>query len=61
MLMVAPIGPLSSKKLAAKLRSPASPSALPNDGGSTEARRPSEAAIDPLSQVIHTHQLSTKT
>jgi hypothetical protein len=54
MLTLAPIAPLSSKKLAAKLRSPTSPSALSNDTtnrGSAEGRRPSEAAIDPLSQV----------
>jgi hypothetical protein len=54
MLTLPPIGPLSNKKLAAKLRSPTSPSALSNDTtnrGSAEGRRPSEAAIDPLSQV----------
>jgi hypothetical protein len=54
MLILPPIGPLSNKKLAAKLRSPTSPSALSNDTtnrGSAESRRPSEAAIDPLSQV----------
>ncbi|KAH7384331.1 WD40-repeat-containing domain protein [Phaeosphaeria sp. MPI-PUGE-AT-0046c] len=50
-------GPLSSKKLAAKLRSPTSPSAISNDTtnrASTEGRRPSEAAIDPLSQRTNT-------
>ncbi|KAH3912890.1 hypothetical protein HBH56_108830 [Parastagonospora nodorum] len=48
-------GSLSNRKLAAKLRSPTSPSAVSNDTthrGSTEGRRPSEAAIDPLSQQI---------
>jgi hypothetical protein len=54
MLIVTPTGSLSPIKLAAKLRSPTSPSALSNgttNRGSTEGRRPSEAAIDPLSQV----------
>jgi hypothetical protein len=54
MLMSKPTGPLSTKKLAAKLRSPTSPSALSSDTlirRSTDGRRPSEAAIDPLSQV----------
>ncbi|KAH8702754.1 WD40-repeat-containing domain protein [Phaeosphaeriaceae sp. PMI808] len=48
-------GPLSNKKLAAKFRAPISPSALSNDTpthGSTDGRRLSEAAIDPLSQQI---------
>jgi hypothetical protein len=52
-LTLPPVGPLSSKKLAAKLRSPTSP-ALSNDTtnrSSAEGRQPSEAAIDPLSQV----------
>jgi hypothetical protein len=54
MLIVTPIASLNNRKLAAKLRSPTSPSAISNDTtnrGSTEGRRPSEAAIDPLSQV----------
>jgi hypothetical protein len=54
LIVVTPIGSLSNRKLTAKLRSPTSPSAVSNDTthrGSTEGRRPSEAAIDPLSQV----------
>ncbi|KAF2848169.1 WD40 repeat-like protein [Plenodomus tracheiphilus IPT5] len=48
-------GSPSNKKLAAKLRSPASPVAQLNDtqnGTGSSGRRPSEAAIDPLSQQI---------
>jgi hypothetical protein len=50
--------PLANSKLAAKIRSPATPAAAneqpAQQNGSasyTEGRRPSEAAIDPLSQV----------
>jgi hypothetical protein len=54
MLIAKSIGPLTNKKLAAKLRSPTSPSALSTETqnrGSIDGRRQSEAAIDPLSQV----------
>ncbi|KAL6709064.1 hypothetical protein ACN47E_001880 [Coniothyrium glycines] len=48
-------GVQSNKKLAGKLRSPTSPSAPPNDsqnGIDSASRRPSDTAIDPLSQQI---------
>ncbi|KAF1355746.1 WD repeat-containing protein 44 [Lizonia empirigonia] len=46
---------VTNGKLTAKLRSPASPTAPPNDahnGSGSDGRRPSEAAMDPLSQQI---------
>ncbi|CAO2655191.1 Nn.00g102550.m01.CDS01 [Neocucurbitaria sp. VM-36] len=55
MLIPKPIGPLTNKKLGAKLRSPTSPSAQSNEthnGSNGDGRRPSEVAIDPLSQQI---------
>ncbi|KAF1846964.1 WD40 repeat-like protein [Cucurbitaria berberidis CBS 394.84] len=48
-------GPLTNLKLAAKLRNSTSPPAQANEthnGSSSDGRRPSEAAIDPLSQQI---------
>jgi hypothetical protein len=57
MLTPRPIGPpLSNKKLAAKLRSPTTPSAPPSSdtqyGNVDDGRRLSETPIDPLSQQI---------
>jgi hypothetical protein len=52
MLTLKPIGgPLSSKKLTPKLRSPASPSEDAQIRVSIDGRRTTEAPIDPLSQV----------
>lgn len=47
-------GPLTNKDLSAKLRSPASTLSQSNEAyhGSGDGRRPSETAIDPLSQQI---------
>jgi WD repeat-containing protein 44 len=55
MLMKKNAGPLSSTKLATRLRSPTSPTAQPTDqpspNGRTESQQQAEAHIDPLSQV----------
>ena len=55
MLTPGPIGPLSNKKLVAKLRSPTSPSAQQTsdsqNGNLGDGTRLSETPIDPLSQV----------
>lgn len=54
MLILEHTGPLTNKKLAAKLRNPTSSPAPSNDthnGSNNEGRRASEAAMDPLSQV----------
>ena len=56
MLTPTNLGPLTNGKTTANVRSPTTPSALPNDPQSriqnvVDTRAPVEASMDPLSQV----------